>query len=254
VELPPLRDYAVVAYRHGLTTMRRRVDRRWSTKAVGPGAVSLLTRGVSSHWRWSDDIEVVHVYLTTDELTTVSREMFGREIEDVELHDSLDIENPDIYRTAMSFAREAGTCAAGNELLVSSLACQLSVQVLRRHAQLRFTDDALAARLGPRELSRVRDYASSHLHEPITLDDLAREVSLSKHHFARRFREAMSCSPYEYVLALRVERAADLIKHTRLPLADIARRCGFADQSHLTRHFRQRKGVTPGRFRADTST
>jgi AraC family transcriptional regulator len=52
------------------------------------------------------------------------------------------------------------------------------------------------------------------------------------------------------VLGRRVERAKVLLGRTGTPLPDVACRCGFADQSHLTRVFRQRVGVTPGRFRA----
>jgi AraC family transcriptional regulator len=52
------------------------------------------------------------------------------------------------------------------------------------------------------------------------------------------------------VLGRRVERAKVLLTRTGTPLPDVACRCGFADQSHLTRVFRQRVGVTPGCFRA----
>lgn len=254
VEVPPLRDHAVVAYRLGVTTMSRRVERRWSKNLLGPGAVSLLTRGVPSHWTWPDEIEVVHVYLPSTALESVSAEMFGRETAGIELHDALDVDDEDIHRTVMSFAREATRPEAGDTLLISSLVCQLSVQVLRRHARVRFTGEPSTTRLSARDLARVREFARANLGEPITLGDLARQVALSKYHFARRFREATALSPYEYVLQLRVERAAQLIRSTDLGLAEVARLCGFSDQSHLTRHFRQRIGTTPGRYRSDTTT
>jgi AraC family transcriptional regulator len=74
VEVPPLRDHVVVAYRRGTTPMRRSVDgTTWTAVTLRPGDVSLLSRGVASHWAWPGDIEVVHVYLTADELATTCR-------------------------------------------------------------------------------------------------------------------------------------------------------------------------------------
>ena len=70
VEVPPLRDHVVVAYRSGTTPMQRSVDGTWTAVTLRPGDVSLLTRGVASHWAWPGDIEVVHVYLTADEVAT----------------------------------------------------------------------------------------------------------------------------------------------------------------------------------------
>jgi AraC family transcriptional regulator len=96
----------------------------------------------------------------------------------------------------------------------------------------------------------VRDYIEEHLHERIGLDDLAAVVGLRRGRFARRFRRATGTSPNDFVLGRRVDRVKVLLTRTGAPLPDVACRCGFADQSHLTRVFRQRVGVTPGRYRA----
>jgi AraC family transcriptional regulator len=99
----------------------------------------------------------------------------------------------------------------------------------------------------------VRNYVHEHLQENISLDDLAGTVGLSRYHFARRFRQSTSTTPYEFILQQRVERAKTLLHRTNPPLHDIACICGFADQSHMTREFRKRVGVTPGRYRAGGS-
>ena len=83
----------------------------------------------------------------------------------------------------------------------------------------------------------------------ISLDDLAGSVGLSRYHFARRFRQSTGTTPHEFVLQQRVERAKTLLDRTNTALPDIASVCGFADQSHMTREFRKRVSVTPGRYR-----
>lgn len=250
VEVPATRDHMVVAYRRGMTDMRRRIDGEWINESLGPGDVSLLTRAAESHWVWPSAIEVVHIYLTQDEVAATCQQMYERDVQDVELRDEVKADDPAIHRTAMLIAQEAAQGGAGSTLLVESLACQLAVYILRRHAHVVFREPAGHDGLTPRQDRIVRDYVAEHLHERIALDDLAASVALSRFHFARRFRQSMGTSPHEFVLGQRVERARTLLSRTDDRIHDIAFSCGFADQSHLTRVFKKRVGVTPGRFRA----
>ena len=107
VEVPPMRDYLIVAYRRGQTSMRRRIDSAWIHEMLGPGDVSLLTRAAESHWMWPEDIEVVHVYLTHDEIADICRQIYERDVTDVELHNVVKADDLAIHRTAMLIANEA---------------------------------------------------------------------------------------------------------------------------------------------------
>jgi AraC family transcriptional regulator len=249
VEVPPMRDYMIVAYRRGVTPMRRRFDSRWSEVSLGPGDVSLLTRAAPSHWVWPRDIEVVHIYLTEDELAATCQQMCDREVSDIELHDTLQAGDPAIHRTAMALAAEAARGGIGGSLLIESLACQLSVYILRRHAEVRFKEQEPARGLSPRQRHLINDYVKAHLDQSISLNDLAGALALSRYHFARGFREAMGVTPHEFVLRQRVARAQLLLRRTRAPLHEIASACGFADQSHMTRVFKKQLGLTPGQYR-----
>jgi AraC family transcriptional regulator len=249
VEVPPLRDHVVVAYRRGTTTIRRSVGGSWTTGTVGPGAVSLLTRGVASRWAWPDGIEVVHVYLTANELETACRDMYDRDVRDVALRDEVRADDPAIHRTVLMLAQEAALGGPGCGLLVDALACQLAVLLVRAHADVVFDEPADAGLTSAQERA-VRDHVEEHLHERIALDDLATVAGLGRCRFVRRFRRSTGTSPHDFVLDRRVARAQVLARRTGLPLSEIALRCGFADQSHLTRVFRARVGMPPGRFRA----
>ena len=250
VQVPPLRDYTIVAYRRGRTPMRRRVGGEWVGETLGPGDVSLLTRAAESHWVWPSEIEVVHVYLTQDEMAATCRQMYERDVDEVELHDTVKADDPAIHHTAMQIAQEAAQGAAGSRLMVDALSSQLAVHILRRHAHVLFHEPAGTGGLSFRQDRTVRDYIQQHLDRSISLDDLAGTIGLSRYHFARRFRATVGTPPHEFVLQQRVRRAATLLERTDTPLLDIACRCGFADQSHMTREFKKRVGTTPGRFRS----
>lgn len=250
VEVPPMRDFMIVAYRRGTTTMRRCVDSGWVNETLRPGDVSLLTRAAASHWVWPNDIEVVHVYLTNDELAATCRQMYERDVHDVGLRDEVKADDPAIYRTAMAIAAEAAQGEAGSKLLIDSLSCQLCVHILRGHADVLFREPRGAEGLTFAQERTVRDYIHAHLDEKIALDDLAATIALSRYHFVRRFRQSTGTSPHEFVLRQRVEQATTLLSRTSIPLLDIAARCGFADQSHLTRVFKKHVGTTPGRYRS----
>ena len=103
--------------------------------------------------------------------------------------------------------------------------------------------------LAPGAMRRVREYVEAHLSESVDLVALASVAGLSIHHFARGFKQSAGVTPHHYVTQKRVERARDMLVQSDLSVSEIAFAVGFADQSHLTRHFRQMLGMTPGQFR-----
>jgi AraC family transcriptional regulator len=96
---------------------------------------------------------------------------------------------------------------------------------------------------------RTLAYIEANLASKMEIDDLARVVALSRSHFSRAFKHCVGMSPMEYVVARRVERAKVMIRGTSESLAEVALACGFADQAHLNRRFRDIVGISPGRWR-----
>jgi AraC-like DNA-binding protein len=98
-------------------------------------------------------------------------------------------------------------------------------------------------------MRRVRDYIDAHLGDSIELVELSEIAGLSIFHFARQFKYSEGMTPHHYLVSRRVERAKELLAGTNLSLSQVAFAAGFSDQSHLTRHFGQIVGITPGQFR-----
>jgi len=83
----------------------------------------------------------------------------------------------------------------------------------------------------------------------ISLLEMAAVAGYSPDHFARLFKHTFGVSPYQYILARRIERAKSLLRDRKHSLVDVALACGFSSQAHLNAMFKRSTGVTPGTYR-----
>lgn len=104
--------------------------------------------------------------------------------------------------------------------------------------------------LGDRALREVVDYLQAHLASNVTLDELSGVANLSKHHLLRQFKISTGMPPHRYLIMLRLERAAALLRTTDAPVQTIAHQCGYASASRFGAAFVQRYAVTPMAYRA----
>jgi AraC-like DNA-binding protein len=103
-----------------------------------------------------------------------------------------------------------------------------------------------------RALLRIAEaisYLETHFEEPIGLEDLARIAHQSRRNFVRAFHAAMGSSPIAYLIQLRVNRAADLLRRSDQSITEIAFRVGFSESNYFTRQFHKILGVTPRAYR-----
>ena len=109
-------------------------------------------------------------------------------------------------------------------------------------------------RLAARHQSAVRlarEALDAAVEAPLGSAELEAATGLSRYELARQFRAAYGTSPYRYLVMRRLDRARDLIRGG-VSLAETAAATGFADQSHMTRHFKKTYGMSPGRWAAMT--
>lgn len=115
--------------------------------------------------------------------------------------------------------------------------------------------DAMKDQSLPRDrLSRACAYLAFHFHEPIRLPELSQNIAgCSSGHLARLFRDELGLSFSDYLIELRIQKAANLLQRTSRPIGDIASRVGYQDPSRFTTHFHRRFGQTPSEFRLQFS-
>jgi len=97
-------------------------------------------------------------------------------------------------------------------------------------------------------IEHVQSTIRRHYAEPLNVEALASEVELHQRYLISLFRLATGMPPHQFQIAVRVDHARRLLP-SGTPLSTIATSSGFADQSHLNRHFKRQYGFTPGVFR-----
>lgn len=100
-------------------------------------------------------------------------------------------------------------------------------------------------------INQSLDWMTDHYAEHISLDQLARQANLSKFHFSRLFHTQTSLSPYEWLLNYRINQSKQLLRHSCLPVQQVARNSGYGDVNHFIRAFRRQTGTTPLRYRKE---
>jgi PAS domain S-box-containing protein len=102
-------------------------------------------------------------------------------------------------------------------------------------------------------LTHVVELVQAQAGEALKVANLAAAAGCSEGQLERRMKKVFGLTATQYVLRVRVDRAADLLVDTDRSIAGIAAECGFSDQANLTRLFGRLIGETPARFRAAKS-
>lgn len=102
----------------------------------------------------------------------------------------------------------------------------------------------------PQALKLALELMHNNIDEPLTVDEIAVCVDISRRQLERLFCRHVKATPSRYYLELRLTRARQLLQQTNKSLTDIAVASGFVSISHFRRCFREFFDVAPGRFRA----
>lgn len=100
-------------------------------------------------------------------------------------------------------------------------------------------------------VEQVADYIERHIREGITVEELARQVHMSKYHFLRKFKEQTGVTVHHFVLNKRLIRAGEELQRGK-SLTEAWQNSGFTDYSSFLRNFKKAFGVSPGKYRGQS--
>lgn len=128
---------------------------------------------------------------------------------------------------------------------------ELAFQLLLNHLTHQYRNKHLASCYSPyfMRIQAARLSMQETLHSPLSADDLALQLGISKSHFQHLYSQLFGISFQKDYIQMRIQYAKDLLETTDIPMEQILETCGYATEVHFYRQFKSITGTTPARYR-----
>lgn len=134
-------------------------------------------------------------------------------------------------------------CSFSGMCYKQSMFSQLLFQIFYLHAEGERREHSI---------EQAVEYIHRHLKEPLTLDQIADAVSISKYYLSHRFSAELGISVRQYVLSARIRQAQMLLTSTRKSIREISENCGYENSMYFSNAFRKKTGCSPSAYRKRT--
>lgn len=208
------------------------------------GSININSAGSMASCRWDEPISFIRLDLPSTAVEKVAAQVGTHSRSSRELINTAHTHDVKIIQIAQWLLDEQNNGGAGGNLYVDSLINLLAVHLLRTYS-IQFREARSPSYLTQQQIARAIDYMQAHIDRDISLDVLAQTVNVSSSHLRRLFKQATGMAPHQYLIHLRVNRAKELLLTRGFSVDEVAAEVGFADRSHLHRHFKRVFGVTP---------
>ena len=222
-------------------------NKKVSSGSYPIGAVSAIDLQDEPALFLPNPFDALVLYVTQDDLDEVAYAHRAPRLE--QLVWPLGTFDPVVYHLGKSFLASLEQPHDASKIFLDHILHALNSHIVCSYSGVTISAPKFRGGLSSLQMRRATELLEAHLDGDIALQQVAEACELSVSHFARAFKQTFRTPPYRWLIERRVDRARDLMKNSRLPLADIAARCGFADQSALNRSFKRIHGVTPGIWR-----
>ena len=153
----------------------------------------------------------------------------------------------EFLRVCRNYGKNSQELAERTVLLFHEILLKLSANMLSARSQAGGREKSTVSEAA----LQVREYIDAHIYEKIAVSDLAQIASLSASQLTRVFRSAYGQSPYDYVLARKIDTACRLLLNTGMSVKEVAYRLNFVDEHYFSNVFCKRMGMPPGRYRTE---
>jgi AraC family transcriptional regulator len=244
-------DQLIVLHLDGPATVHMRIPEGEDSRLIPPGGVTMTPGGMNVRVRLGEPLHTLHLYLRRALLEEVAETMLAGDPSHIETLPRLGDSDP-LIEFLMLGVRDALHDENPSAIpYVDYLARAIAARLIQRHSSassVRRSRDT-PTRLTGCPLSKAIDFMQANLERSIDLPAIAGATGLSPSHFARQFRVTIGKAPHQYLMQLRIERAKRLMRETAISVVEVAFACGFANQEHMTRLFKQHCGTTPAAYR-----
>ena len=217
--------------------------------AMRAGDVIITPAGPPKHWRHEGEVEFIAVRMPPSFLQRIVDDERGGSKRHADLLDNFQTRDPHIEQLVKRILGESMTKAYASKTYAEALATELGVHLLRNYCVTGRIVSENGHGLPIYKLRRATEFIEENLRDDLTLDRISEVLTMSPGHFAHAFKTTTGLAPHHYVVERRIDRAKGLLRKTELPIAEIAHRVGFRNQSHFSFAFRRATGLTPRQFR-----
>lgn len=145
--------------------------------------------------------------------------------------------------------QEAGSANPGADVVVNRLTEVLFIQIVRAYMLQNEVSEGYLAALKDGQISEALRIIHSAPQISWTLENIARNIGMSRSAFARRFKQLVGLTPMDYLTRWRMEKARELLNNRKLSIIDIAEQVGYLSEAAFSRAFKRRFRQTPGALR-----
>jgi AraC family transcriptional regulator len=226
---------------------KRQIDGRLKEEQVVQGSCVIVPANTSQQAEWNKGSGAL--MLAIDPIVFAQTIYEVVDPDTIQLLPQFTTPDPFVYQIGVTLKsaliKQSNTSRLYAETLVNTLILHLLEHYTTTRPNLR---ECVAGQLPQYKLQQVIDYINAYLDRDLSLKELSNVVQMSPHYFSKLFKQSTGNTLHQYVIRCRIERAKDLLKLRKLSIAEIATLTGFADQSHLHRHFKRLVGVTPKNY------
>ena len=237
-----IEDHHICIYLGKPLTYEQIVRGKLRSQTCIHGDTVIYPAGLTQKLSWNKEAEIVQLDIKPELVTQVGLS------DEIELIPQFGFRDTLLQQFALTLSAELQYNTTDNKLYIDSLLNSLCLHLIRHYTTRPTEVNNIYGGLPSFLARRLEEYIQANLERNLTLADMAQVVGLSTSHLTRLFKQSKGMSLYQYVIYCRIERAKQLLKR-KIAIAEIATQVGFADQSHLTYHFKRHVGMTPKVFR-----
>ncbi len=244
----PMAEHVVMTYFGPPHRIEARFGTRTIRSSTRPGSITLIPAGHRAQWDIYGPLDVVHAYISVPRIEELARESG---FASAELAPRVGCDDADAAHLLAVLNSHLDARNSANGLLAEHLSITICLHLLRSHGAGRGISDRLRGGLSPSQLKRVTDFLTNAMASPVTLQELADMVGLSRTYFCAAFKASTGMQPYAWLIAHRIARSKQLLTATKLSVAQVAEAVGYDDPAYFSRLFRKNVGASPARYRLD---
>jgi AraC family transcriptional regulator len=207
-----------------------------------PGDIFIVPADVNHSLAWGHNAEFMMLCIEPDLFTQSLNEIVDSN--SVYLIPHFCKQDILIHQFNLALKVDLETGASGSRLYTDAISNALLMHLFQFYSAHKNILE-YSGKLTKIQLAQVVNYIHEYLDRDISLSELAAIVQMGSRHFSRLFKQSTGLSPYQYLIKCRVDKAKELLQQKDSSISQTAQAVGFANQSHLSRHFKRWTGVSP---------